>query len=162
MAIDIVGDILKREGGFVDNPADRGGATNFGVTAHTFKWWRKDPNADIRTLKEPEAREILTAIFIDRPKISQLPSEIVPFMSDWAVHSGPFVAIEHLQRALRVTVDGVIGPETLTAAQNTNKLDLLRLLIALRVKMIGRIVAKAPQQAVFINGWLDRVLGFLC
>jgi lysozyme family protein len=162
MAIDIVGDILKREGGFVDNPMDRGGATNFGVTAHTFRWWRNDPNADIRTLKEPEAREILTAIFIDRPKISQLPPELVPFMSDWAVHSGPFLAIEHLQRALKVTVDGTIGPETLAAAQKANKLDLLRLLIASRIKMIGRIVAKSPQQSAFLIGWLERVLGFLC
>jgi len=161
MAIDIVGQILAREGGYVNNPADRGGATNFGITVQTLRWWRKDPNADIRTLGEEEAREILTALYIDRPKISLLPERIRAFMADFSVHSGPYVAIQHLQRAIGATVDGVIGPETLELAQNCDPERLLRLLIASRAKMIAKLVQKAPNQVVFLPGWIDRVVSFL-
>lgn len=161
MAIDIVGEILRREGGFVNNPSDRGGATNFGITIQTLRWWRKDPNADIRTLGEAEAREILTALYIDKPKISLLPEAIREFMADFSVHSGPYVAIQHLQRALGVTVDGEIGPETLGAVASFDTDKLLRLLIASRVKMVAKLVQKAPNQVVFLVGWVDRVLSFL-
>lgn len=161
MAIDIIGEILQREGGFVNNPSDRGGSTNFGVTVQTLRWWRKDQNADVRTLGEAEAREILTALYIDRPKISLLPDRVKGFMADFSVHSGPGIAIQHLQRALGVTVDGVIGDETLGAAQNCDPERLLRLLIASRAKMIAKIVQKSPNQVVFLGGWIDRVVSFL-
>lgn len=161
MAIDIVAEVLQREGGYVNNPADRGGATNFGITTQTYRWWTKNPNADVRNLTEAVAREILTDLYIVRPKISQLHPTIQPFMTDWSVHSGPILAVQELQKTLGVTVDGEIGPETLGAVENMDKSKLLRLLIASRVKMIGRLVQKAPIQATFLPGWLNRVLSFL-
>ena len=161
MPIDIVADILKREGGFVNNPHDRGGATNFGVTAQTYRWWMKNPHADVRNLTESVAREILTALYLVGPRIVELPAGIIPFMADWAVHSGPQLAIQKLQKALEVTVDGNIGPETLAAAEAADPAKLLRLLIASRIRMIGRVVQKDPTQAVFLSNWLDRTMSFL-
>lgn len=161
MAIDIVAEILQREKGYVNNPADRGGATNFGITTQTYRWWTGDPNADVRNLTEEVARQILLDLYIKRPKIDLLPEKIRGFMADWSVHSGPILAIQRLQEALGVTVDGVIGPETLTAARLAQGEKLLRLLIASRLRMIARIVQKSPVQATFLFGWVDRALSFL-
>lgn len=161
MAIDIVADILKREKGYVNNPADRGGATNFGITTHTYRWWTKNPNADVRNLTEAVAREILTDIYLVKPRIVELPEPVKSFMADWAVHSGPYMPIMAMQDILNVTVDGVIGAETLKAVHEADLSLLLRFLVRKRMLMIARIVQKSPIQAQFLVGWTERVLSFL-
>lgn len=158
----LLDDILAREGGYVDDPVDRGGATNFGITQATLRWWRKDPLADVRTLTVEEAREILTAMYIEGPGLHKIPDpQVQAFMVDFAVHSGPAIAIKHLQAAVGTEQDGVLGPLTLDALQREAKAKVLNRLVQSRCLMISRLVIKAPKQLKFLGGWLKRVLSFL-
>lgn len=158
---DIILDILAREGGYVNDPKDRGGATNFGITQRTLAWWRKDPFADPKTLGEEEAKEILQALYIDRPGFGSLALPLKALMVDWGVHSGPAVAIKALQEIVGVTPDGILGPLTHEGIAKVELPFLLKALTVARMKMIARIVAKAPSQAKFLPGWTERVLSFL-
>jgi ferredoxin-NADP reductase len=67
----ILDDILRREGGYVNHPADRGGPTNFGITAQTLGSWRKlgrpATAAEVQALTEPEARAIYRQQYITGP-----------------------------------------------------------------------------------------------
>ena len=72
--MDIIGEIIKREGGFVDHPSDRGGPTKFGITLRTLRAWRGQPvtREDVRTLTKAEARQIYAERYIQSPKIDQI------------------------------------------------------------------------------------------
>ncbi len=120
-------EIIAREGGFVNDPDDPGGATNFGVTIHTLRRLRPDQQitvADIRALTREEAVEIYIAHFFNRPRIGELPEPLWATVFDMYVNAGAN-AVRILQRLLvqmgqDITVDGVIGPQTIAAAQRAH------------------------------------------
>jgi len=125
---EIASAIIKREGGFVDDPDDPGGATNFGVTIGTMKSLGIDLNADgvvdkadVKLLTFDKAKEIFITEFFERPGINKLPKELQATVFDMQVNSGGN-AIKILQRTLNETndfdlaVDGILGPNTLKAA----------------------------------------------
>jgi lysozyme family protein len=121
-------DIVAREGGFVDDPDDPGGATNFGVTIHTMRRLGLDLDgngiidiADVRALTRERAVEIFIEQYYHRPGIARLPEALRPSVFDMQVNAGAN-AVRILQGLLRemghaVDLDGVIGPQTVAAAQ---------------------------------------------
>ncbi len=121
-------EIVAREGGFVDDPDDPGGATNFGVTIHTMRRLGLDLTgdgvidaADVRALTREQAIEIFITHYWARPRISALPQALQPSVFDMYVNAGAN-AVRILQRLLGdmghdLAVDGVIGPQTIRAAQ---------------------------------------------
>ncbi len=117
-------DIVVREGGFVNDPDDPGGATNFGVTIHTLRRLRPGQTvteADIRALTRAEAIEIYLEHYFRRPRIAQLPEPLWATVFDMYVNAGAN-AVRILQRLLnemgmQVGVDGVIGPQTVGATE---------------------------------------------
>lgn len=165
----IISAILKREGGFVDNPADKGGPTNHGITMPTLAEWRGKnvTEADIRTLTEREARDIYKARYVVGPRFHLLADHSVrAVVVDCGVHHGPANAIRMLQRALGVKADGVLGIVTLTAANTTPGHRLALRVLADRVKFFGRLISKdltdddqdgIPDNTEFAAGWLNRV-----
>jgi lysozyme family protein len=122
-------DIVAREGGFVNDPDDPGGATNFGVTIHTMRRLGLDLNADgrideadVRALTRAQAVDIFIEHYFHRPRISALPGVLHASVFDMYVNAGGN-AVRILQRLLNqmgadLVVDGAIGPMTIRAAHD--------------------------------------------
>lgn len=121
-------EIVAREGGFVNDPDDPGGATNFGVTIGTMRRLGLDltgdgqvSEADVRALSREQAVAIFLEHYYRRPGIAALPEVLQPSVFDMYVNAGGN-AVRILQRLLGemghdLTVDGVLGPQTIRAAQ---------------------------------------------
>ena len=124
---EIANDIVDREGGFVDDPDDPGGATNFGVTIHTMRRLGLDLDRDgdvdvqdVRHLSRRQARDIFVTHYFERPLIAQLPEVLHASVFDMYVNAGAN-AIKILQRLLSdmghaCHADGALGPKTVAAA----------------------------------------------
>lgn len=124
---EIAEEIVTREGGFVNDPDDPGGATNHGVTIHTLRRLGRDLDGDgrvtendVRRLTKREAVDIFVRHYFERPGLARLPDALQPQLFDMYVNAGAN-AVRILQRLLGdmnlpVTVDGIIGPETEAAA----------------------------------------------
>jgi len=125
---DIAEQIVAREGGFVNDPDDPGGATNFGVTIHTLRRLGIDLDADgtvgvadVRQLTRAQAVEIFIRHYFHAPRIEGLPDALQPTVFDMYVNAGAN-AVKILQQLLRdmgydVVVDGALGPQSRAAAQ---------------------------------------------
>ncbi|OWU83858.1 peptidoglycan-binding protein [Oceanicola sp. 22II-s10i] len=125
---DIAEEIVGREGGYVNDPDDPGGATNHGVTIHTMRRLGLDltgdgrvDSADVRALDRAGAVEIFLDHYFRRPGIDRLPECLQASVFDMQVNAGAH-AVRILQRVLRdmgqaVAVDGVIGQQTVAAAR---------------------------------------------
>lgn len=124
----IAAEIVRREGGYVDDPDDPGGATNHGVTIHTMRRLGLDLNGDgtvdardVRALTPKQAVAIYVKHYFERPRIHLLPTPLQPSVFDMQVNAGTN-AVRILQRTLGffglgVADDGVIGPLTVKAAE---------------------------------------------
>lgn len=123
----IAAQIIAREGGYVNDPDDPGGATNFGVTIHTLRRLGMDldgdgsvTSADVRRLSRAQATEILIRDYFEAPGIGTLPAALQPSVFDMQVNAGA-TAVRLLQRLLTrlgwpLADDGRIGPLTRAAA----------------------------------------------
>ena len=123
----IAEEIVAREGGYVNDPDDPGGATNYGVTLHTMRRLGLDltgdgriSSADVRRLSHAQAVQIFLRDYYDKPGLAQLPEAIQASVFDMYVNAGS-MAVKLLQRLLTgqgypLLEDGVIGPRTARAA----------------------------------------------
>ena len=124
---EIAEEIVDREGGYVKDPDDPGGATNHGVTIHTMRRLGLDldgdgavTEADVRRLSRDQAVDIFLRHYYEAPGIARLPEVLQASVFDMQVNAGAN-AVKILQRllgdmGLKVAVDGVIGPQTARAA----------------------------------------------
>lgn len=124
----IAKEIVAREGGFVDDPDDPGGATNFGITIGTLRRLGMDldrdgavTEADLRRLTPQQAAEVYLRHYYRAPRIDRLPACLQASVFDMQVNAGA-QAIRLLQKLLTdmgfpCEVDGVVGPATVAAAQ---------------------------------------------
>lgn len=91
------------------------------------------------------------------PKCDTLPALWRYPIFSCAVNCGEFKAIELLQKALGVEADGIFGPKTRYAVSHADINPTLTIFYQLWEKRYYEIVAKDPTQAVFLNGWLNRI-----
>ena len=153
----LIEDIIDKEGGLVDHPADKGGPTIWGIARrhHPDAWKDGPPTRDAaRAIYRRKYIEIPGFLAIGDPSLR---AQLV----DYGVNSGPLLAIQKLQTVLGVDQDGVLGPATLKAVASADPRTLNNLLMAERLRMMGRIVAKRKDQAAFVSGWINRALTFL-
>lgn len=120
-------EIVGREGGFVNDPDDPGGATNYGVTIHTMRRLGLDLDGsgaidvhDVRALTKAQAIEIFLDHYYRRPRIDELPEALRASVFDMFVNAGGN-AVKILQHLLcdmgeAVAIDGVLGPQSIGAA----------------------------------------------
>lgn len=116
--------VLLSEGGFVNNPHDPGGATNFGVTQRVYSAWRTSRGeAPIRVsaITQPEVSAIYKAQYWDAIRADELPLGIDYCSFDLAVNSGPIRAIKFLQSAVNVGSDGHLGIVSMAAIAHCDR-----------------------------------------
>lgn len=146
------------EGGFVDHPRDPGGATDRGITQATFDAWNRQhgrPARPVRGISRAEALDILGAQYLDTVRFDDLPSGVDYAVADYAVNSGPGRAARVLQRVLGVTVDGVVGAQTLAALTQRDPIDVISAICVERMRFLRRL----RTFDAFGRGWTARVMG---
>jgi len=150
--------VLEHEGGYVDNPSDHGGATNYGISE---RW---NPGVDVESLTRDDAIEIYWETRWDGRGYDGLPERTAIKTFDLAVNMGSKTAITILQRALRavrvrVAIDGVLGPETTGAVSRVCEIALLAAIRSEAASEYGLRLARDESQAVFAEAWMERAYG---
>jgi len=173
--------VLDFEGGYVNDPDDRGGETNYGITYNTLndaknKGWIPF-NVTIHNIQLEHAKVIYKKGYWDVVQADSLPHPLDLIMFDSAVNHGPNAAVKLLQKSLNallryaeLKVDGIIGPLTLRAVRNYeglqdapgshNKSNIRYLCIDVlmnRIELYLSIVMNNRSQEKFLKGWLNRV-----
>ena len=175
----LVDQLIEREGGFVDHPADRGGATKFGITeavarAHGY-------GGPMSLLPRDQASAIYTRLYWLRPRFSEVARRaprIAAELFDTGANMGPGVAATFLQRSLTalnrnakdypdLVPDGRVGSATLEALDRfldvrgaaAGETVLLKALEALQGERYLRLAEKRPANEAFLYGWLANRIG---
>lgn len=157
------------EGGFVDNPSDPGGATNFGISTRFLQGI--GDNRNVRNLTREDAIELYRRYFWDKVRGDELlDDDLAICLFDSAVNQGPQVAVKFLQECLNryqsagdLGEDGVMGDASLAAANrlapDSSKGDELELRYILwRLNHYAELANKSEKYRVFIRGWLNRMM----
>ena len=158
--------IAKWEGGYVNDPTDRGGATNMGITISTWRQvgYDKDGDGDIdkfdiKLLDHKDFSFVLRQYW-DRWKADQIKDQkLAEILVDWVWGSGKWGIIIP-QRLLGVTPDGVVGNKTLSALNSQDPVKFHKLVWDSRLKFLNDIVKRDPSQKKFIKGWVNRLNDF--
>lgn len=147
--------VLQHEGGWSDDPADPGGATNLGVTIGTLSLWLGRPatKAEVKALTVATVAPIYRRNYWDAVRADELPPGLGYALFDFAVNSGKKRAVIGLQRALKVADDGALGPVTLAAIVKHKPADLIDALCDGRLVFL-RALSTWPR---FGKGWARRV-----
>lgn len=172
-------DLIKREGGYVNNPNDRGGATKYGITEAVAR--QNGYKGHMKDLSESFARDIYRKQYWTAPRFDQI-NEVSPLIAeellDTGVNCGTGFAKPTLQRALNLmnnqgkggwpdlAVDGVYGPATLSALKTflskrgkEGEKTLLKVLNILQGNRYIEICERNPSQEQFFYGWIrERVV----
>jgi len=161
--------VLKAEGGFSNDPSDRGGATNRGITHETLRNYINDvEDRDdtcgqeeaydrLQGLSEQDAINIYQHYYWDAVQADALPDGFDIMLADFAVNSGPYRAIKVMQDLVSVKVDGILGPRTLEAIRTRNPSKLTHDLFLRRLTFYYT-TSKLDGQRRFIRGWNNRVV----
>lgn len=174
MKKEIINNIIKIEGGYVNDPSDSGGETKFGVTVATAREF--GITKPIIDLTEHDAFTIYEEMFwksVNADEIFKVDARIAQAVVDYAVHSGPNLACKTLQRLLNtlnnaqslfddLSIDGVIGSRTISAlheyAEKRNMKYLIVTYDAMRINFLVELVERREKDERFLYGWLKRVI----
>jgi lysozyme family protein len=165
--------LLKHEGGFVNDPADPGGATNKGITMETFQNCAKqylgiEPTLDnLKALTDAQAGKIYKPLYWDKVHGDEIElQELANIVFDFQVNAGGN-ASKLLQKALNdlgakppLQVDGDIGPTTISMLKSMDQNEVYRRYKQGRIDYYKDLVANRPALGKFLNGWLNRVNSF--
>ena len=164
--------LLIYEGGLVDDPVDKGGKTNRGITEATLRaaiqqgLVPKTVTIESLTYDLESVRKIYEHNYYLRAKCHHMPHPVAFAHFDASVHHGIGNSSRFIQRTLNVfgaklDVDGAIGPLTLTALNSiTEKVDLLlivKVYCDIRKSFCDAIVRNYPEQQKFYKGWINRI-----
>ena len=147
--------ILASEGGFVDDPADPGGATNLGITRTTLCGWlgHTASIADVEALTPAAAAPIYRARYWNPAHAGDCPAGVDLMVFDEAVNQGVGRALAGLKSALGVSPDGAFGAATQAALTAVDPARLVRAIAANR-EAHYRALPTFPR---FGRGWLARL-----
>ena len=139
--------LIGHEGGYVNNPADPGGETKFGISKRSY------PLEDIRGMALGRAKVLYLRDYWGPAGCDAVPDAIKFDLFDTAVNSGAVTAIKLLQRTVEVAVDGMLGPVTLQAL---NSMPTPRLLARFNGHRLY-LMSDLKSWPAFGRGWAKRV-----
>lgn len=157
--------IKQVEGGFVNNPADSGGPTNYGITQATLSTYRRSQvtEEDVKELTFNEASQIYREFYWNALGLDLVPSfKVRLVLFDQGVNRGVPACVKILQRVLNesfhgnLVVDGIMGLETLKIIKESDSEKLARKLIQAFQKAYVQACTRNVSQLVFLEGWLNR------
>lgn len=139
--------ILGVEGGYVRDPNDPGGETKWGISHRSY------PHLNIQYLTKEQAISIYQADFWEKPRIKELPPGLAWLVLDFGVNAGVRRSVSLLQDCLGVTVDGVIGPLTLFAANGCDQGLIGAHFLARQLQFRTEL----PTWGAYSRGWCRRM-----
>jgi lysozyme family protein len=147
--------MLVSEGGYGNHPSDPGGRTNLGVTQRVWEEWvgRESNEKEMRSLTKEMVKPLYKRKFWDACRCDDLPAGIDYLVFDMAVNAGVGRSAKLLQQCVGVTVDGAIGPITITAVKSKDPEELIEKFSEAR-ELFYRGLKTFD---VFGRGWLNRV-----
>ena len=159
--------LIAFEGGFVNNPSDRGKATNMGITLSTWKSMGYDKNSDgiidvqdIELLTRDDVLMVLRKTFWDKWQADLIGNQsIAEMLVDWTWCSGKW-GIIWPQRLLGIKADGIVGNYTLASVNSASPAEFHAKVLAARVAFAKEICQRDPSQGVFLKGWHNRIQSF--
>jgi lysozyme family protein len=154
--------LIRREGGYVDDPKDTGRCTCWGVTRATLSDWRghQVTCAEVKALTVDEA----TRIYADRylkPWGGIADPALRELLFDSSVQHGCYRLVRWLQLALGIEDDGVWRTSLIDEANAGPAHGLYTAILRRRIVFYGEIVTSKPGQAAFAEGWARRVATFV-
>jgi lysozyme family protein len=175
----LIENLIDREGGFANHPADKGGPTCFGITEAVAR--ANGYRGAMRQLPRDEAAAIYRRLYWLRPRFDEVArrsERIAAELFDTGANMGPAVAVAFLQRARTalnrngrdypdLVPDGRIGERTLAAldaflaarGKGSGERVLLRALEALQGERYLRLAERRPANEAFLYGWLANRIG---
>lgn len=151
--------IFGHEGGFTQNPADKGNwtggkvgagklhGTKFGISAAAY------PDLDIKSLTMAQASDIYQRDYLRPIGAGRFRDGVAFQLVDTAAHSGPKTAVKLLQKAIGVADDGFVGPVTLARLAELSESDVIMLVLAERIDFLARL----GNFVTFARGWMRRI-----
>lgn len=156
--------VLANEGGFVNNPHDHGGATNFGITRDTYARWIGSSVSvdDVKNMPLEDVNQIYYAYYwsplnLDQIKDQTVATAIFDMGVNFGIHRGAMLAqaaVNDLNGNLQV--DGMLGPKSCAAVNNCLANKFISSFTAEVKKRYQAIVDNNPSQSVFYKGWMNR------
>lgn len=170
---DILNSILKVEGGYVNDPTDRGGETNYGITISVAR--ENGYTGQMSQMPESFARDVYMRKYIAQPgfdKVGDLSLAIATKLIDQGVNMGPGAATGFLQRSLNlfnngqslwgdIAEDGNLGPNTLSTLSKylsyrskDGQAVMVKMLGVLQGARYVEIATKDKSQEKYVYGWI--------
>lgn len=140
-------ELIGHEGGYVNNPADPGGETNWGISKRSY------PKVDIKGLTLEGAKAIYLPDFWKAAGCDRVPADVAFDLFDMAVNSGVKRSVMVLQESVGAAIDGVLGPKTLAAVSALQPGVARRRFNAIRL----RFMTDLPTWPTFGKGWARRI-----
>lgn len=144
--------VLAHEGGYVNDPTDRGGETNYGITIAVAR--ENGYSGSMKDMPIEVAKDIYKHKYWDKVRAEELPESIRYIVFDTAINMGVTRAVKLLQQCGEVDDDGIFGTKTMLGA---SQVELYQYALQ-RMYFYCQIVRNNQTQAKFIGGWSNRVM----
>lgn len=142
--------VIGEEGGYVNNPADPGGETKYGISKRAY------PTLDIANLTVADAQQIYQRDYWDRLQGDELPYPVNVLVFDAAVNQGLGEAIRLLQKAVGVGQDGALGAVTFRAVRDSLPQCVPNFQAVRAIRY-----AESPEFNLYGKGWMARLFTVL-
>lgn len=142
--------VLDAEGGYDNDPDDPGGETKYGIDK------RSHPDVNIKELTVEEARDIYFTEYWTKFNCDKFAAPLGEVYFDCCVNTGAKQSNKFIQRAVGTEVDGIIGPKTLIAINQSDPAVLANAVIDQRQKFYENLAYNKVSLKKFLKGWTNR------